>query len=152
VLQGGVYLKGRFERIALLHPIVDRGPVTFARSVYRFCQHEFCEAADLLADCAREGQKRPDERERECRELLTAISTYGSRKAAQDVWAAIRANALRKGDPTVKVGHFIAEIELVADRGFEIEDLDEPDRHLYVWGAPNMLLAAVTSVFPAERS
>jgi len=50
------------------------------------------------------------------------------------------------------VGYFIAEVALVPDEGFEIEDLGEPDEHLTVWGDADKLAAAVRRIYPAESN
>jgi hypothetical protein len=47
----------------------------------------------------------------------------------------------------IEIGNYIAEVELVPGRGFFIEDLDEDDEHLTIWGNPDLLAAATRRIY-----
>ena len=99
----------------------------------------------------REKGSAPLRREKAYPELLEGMSVFGSHGAAQTRWETIRQAAERRGQQ-VRVGYFIAEVALVPDEGFEIEDLGEPDEHLTVWGDADKLAAAVRRIYPAESN
>ena len=63
---------------------------------------------------------RPTAREKHVPELCKGMSAYGSLASARLVWDSIRqrAHAL---DQQVKVGYYIAEVELEPDSGFFLE-------------------------------
>lgn len=97
----------------------------------------------------REVGKPPWRREKVYPELRDGMSVFGSLQAARDQWQTIRASAEKRGQE-IKAGHFIAEVLLEPENGFDIEDLGEPDEHLTIWGAPQPLAQAVQAIYPAS--
>lgn len=77
------------------------------------------------------------------------MSAYGSLAAAREVWDSLRRLADQRGEP-IRVGYYIAQVELVEDRGFSLEDLGEPDQHLTIWGDRNHLAEIVSRIYSAE--
>lgn len=104
---------------------------------------------DFLSD--RESGKRPLRRETMYPELQDGMSTFASLDAARDLWETVREAAAARGQE-VRMGNFIAEVELQPDRDFSIEDLDEPDGHLTIWGDPAQLAQAVSRIYLAATS
>jgi hypothetical protein len=92
--------------------------------------------------------KRPFRREKVYPELQDGMSTFGSLSAARAQWKSVSEAAAKRGQ-AVRMGHFIAAVELEPDLGFSIEDLNEPDEHLTIWGDPARLAGAVHRIYPA---
>lgn len=108
---------------------------------------------DALADDFKSDEEaglRPTAREKRVRELCKGMSAYGSLASARLVWDSIRQRADELGQP-VKVGYYIAKVELEPDSGFLLEDLSEPDEHLTIWGDRHRLAGAVSRVYAAQR-
>ncbi|MHB8660218.1 MAG: hypothetical protein ACYC91_20225 [Solirubrobacteraceae bacterium] len=102
--------------------------------------------ADFLPD--RDSGKRPLRRDKAYPELRDGMSTFGSLEAARTVWRDIHTAARRRGQE-VELGEYIAEVDLEPGGEFDIEDLQEPDEHLTIWGDPDRLVAAVRQTYPA---
>lgn len=120
------------------------------RAVFRFV-HVADREAPFLADdfrCDREVGLRASSRERAYPELQDGMSAYGAFAAAQRVWETLRAIASARGED-VRVGNYIAEVELAAGQGFSLEDLGEEDQHLTIWGEKGRLAGAVGRICPA---
>jgi hypothetical protein len=98
----------------------------------------------------REDGKPPKEREQLYDELRDGMSAYVSWEAARDVWQGIEdAQAARKRSgrrKPLRIGDYIAEVQLVKDQGFEIEDIGDVGGHLTIFGDPRALAAAVTDI------
>lgn len=73
---------------------------------------------------------------------------YGSIEKARAIWGPIAARCAARGI-TPRIGEYIAEVALIPDLGFEIEDLGQIDEHLTIWGAADALADAVVSIYPA---
>ena len=119
--------------------------------MYRFVSSESREIEVLTHDflCDRITGKRPWRREKIYPELQDGMSAFGSLDAARAQWELIRQGADKRGQE-VMIGHFVAEVALVSDADFEIEDLGEPDEHLTIWGDPARLATAVEHIYPAS--
>jgi hypothetical protein len=107
---------------------------------------------DALADDFKsdeEAELRPTAREKRVRELCKGMSAYGSLTAARLVWDSIRQRADELNQP-VKVGYYIAKVELEPESGFLLEDLNEPDEHLTIWGDRHRLAGAVSRIYAAQ--
>lgn len=104
---------------------------------------------DFLSD--RESGKRPAARERAIPELQDGMSTFGSLAAAQARWLDLREFASARGE-AVRAGYYIAEVVLRPGIGFELEDLDEVDEHLMVWGDADDLTGSVIEIYPAATN
>jgi hypothetical protein len=85
-------------------------------------------------------------REKRYPEIMLGMSVYGSVEAAQRRWESCRAAAIREGKP-IRIGDYVAEVELVPDRGFSIEDLHDPQEHLTIWGDPDQLAACTRRIY-----
>jgi hypothetical protein len=79
-------------------------------------------------------------------ELLDGMSVYGSEEAAYRRWSRCREIAEQKKEP-IRVGEYIAEVELRPGMGFDIEDLRDPDEHLTIWGEPDQLAACTRRIY-----
>lgn len=101
---------------------------------------------DFKSDLA--SGKRPFRREKVYPELQDGMSMFGSLAAARDLWQPIYEAAAERGQE-VRMGSYVAEVELDVDQGFEIEDLGEPGEHLTVWGEQTRLASAVGRIYPA---
>jgi hypothetical protein len=104
-------------------------------------------ADDFKSD--EEAGLRATAREKRIPELREGRSVYGSLAMARLVWGGLKKIADDRGQP-VKVGYHIAEVRLVPDAGFSIEDLGEPDEHLTIWGDRFRLAEAVSRVYAVE--
>jgi len=132
---------------------LDRRPLVEPRTVYRFvhtADHESPELRnDFLSDKARAellGEEYvPVGREAEIPELQESMSVFGSPEPMRERWARISRRAAEKGEP-VKIGDFIAEVNLEPEQGFLVEDLGAEDQHLSLWGDPDQLVGAVGSI------
>jgi hypothetical protein len=102
-------------------------------------------AAEFRSD-AENGMTPFFRRERRHPELLDGMSAYGSRESALRRWTKCRQIATERNEP-VQIGNYIAEVELVPGRGFFIEDLDEDDEHLTIWGNPDLLAAGTRRIY-----
>jgi len=120
------------------------------RTVYRFVQVSDPQDEALVDDFESDlaSGKRPFRREKVYPELREGMSVFGSLKAAREAWEMMRAAAEGRGQ-ALRAGEFIAEVQLGSDRGFDLEDLQETDEHMTVWGDPADLAAAVSRIYPA---
>jgi hypothetical protein len=119
--------------------------------VYRFVHFDATEDPGLVEDFRsdREEGKNPFRRERIYPELRNGMSAFGSLEAARDQWELIRRAAEQRGQE-VRAGRFVAEVQLDPEHGFEIEDLQEPDQHLTIWGEKAQLAQAVRRIYSAD--
>lgn len=92
--------------------------------------------------------KPPFRREKVYPELRDGMSTFASLEAARAVWEKVSAAAAKRGQ-AVRMGSFIAEVELGPDLDAAVEDLGESDEHLTIWGNPAQLAGAVSRIYPA---
>lgn len=118
------------------------------RVVYRFVHVEAIDDPRLreqfLSD--RENGMTPFfRREKRYPEILDGMSAYRSLDEAAVRWEQCRAIAERRNEP-IQVGNFIAEVELSPDQGFAVEDLEEEDGHLTIWGDPDRLAGATRRI------
>lgn len=129
---------------------LDRKPITARRCVYRFVHTANPNDPSLLVEFRsdRVAGKSPGRREKEHPELQDGMSTYGSLGAARARWAMIEKAARKRGQP-VRIGDYVAEVELLPGQGFFVEDLHRPDEHLTTWGDPAGLASAVARIYPA---
>ena len=120
------------------------------REVFRFVRASSGDDPRLLDDFRSDAErgKTPRGRSGTVPGLMDGMSAFRSLELARDRWRAIAALALRQGRP-VAVGESIANVTLVAGRGFAYEDLGEPGGHMTIWGTPESLLAAVAGIVPA---
>jgi hypothetical protein len=88
-------------------------------------------------------------REKRYPELFDGMSMYGSPEAALIHWQRCWRTAQSYGE-AMRVGAYVAEVELQAGKGFEIEDLEEEDEHLTIWGDPDRLAAATRRIYTPE--
>jgi hypothetical protein len=95
----------------------------------------------------RESGKRPSSREKKYDELRDGMSVFGSLDAARERWQDLKQLADERGE-AVRAGYYIAEVVLGSDGDFSIEDLDEVDEHLTIWGSPEALVVAVSRIYP----
>ena len=119
------------------------------RRVYRFVHvAELTDPAlrdQFLAD--RENGMTPFfRREKLYPELLDGMSAYGSAQAAERRWAECRDIARQRNEP-MRVGEYVAEVELTPNQDVDVEDLGEPDEHLTIWGDPDRLCAATRRIY-----
>lgn len=84
--------------------------------------------------------------------LQEGFSAFRSEELARRRWRGMRKNATQHGELEVAKGSFIAELELIPDAGFFIEDLQESGGHLTIWGDPTSLAETVRRIFPAVVS
>jgi hypothetical protein len=96
----------------------------------------------------RESGKRPFAREKAIPELQDGMSVFASLDAARDRWQEMHEIATQRGQ-AVRAGHHIAAVELTPECGFSLEDLNEPDQHLTMWGEKSRLAGAVVRIYPA---
>ncbi|HWD85161.1 MAG TPA: hypothetical protein VG321_05375 [Solirubrobacteraceae bacterium] len=85
-------------------------------------------------------------RERRYPELLDGMSVYGSPAAAGRLWLKCRETARERGEP-MRIGAYVAEVELTPGQEFSIEDLHEDNEHLTIWGDPDRLAAATRRIY-----
>jgi len=127
------------------------GPVAESRTVYRFVRVPSVDdealADDFVSD--RVTGKRPLRREKAYPELTDGMSVFGSLGAARAERERIRAAAEKRGQE-VRIGAYVAEVELLPDHGCSLEDLGEPDEHLTIWGNPAQLAGAVRRIISAR--
>jgi len=123
------------------------------RTVYRFVHAASTDDPELVEDFRsdRDSGKSPFRREKAFPELRDGMSTFGSLEAARALWQTVFVAATARGQE-VRMGNYIAEVELGPDEGFSLEDLDEPDEHLTIWGEPARLAAAVGRIYSATTS
>jgi hypothetical protein len=88
-------------------------------------------------------------REKRYPELLDGMSVYASPEAALRRWTKCRDVAVARGEP-IQIGSYVAEVELVPDRGFCVEDLGDDEGHLTIWGNPDLLAAATCRIYVPE--
>ena len=81
-------------------------------------------------------------------ELLDGISVWATLFAARQAWEVPRKRAEERHQYVI-VGYYVAEVNLMPDAGFGIEDFDEPDGHLTVWGEPTALAWSVADIYAA---
>lgn len=101
---------------------------------------------DFASD--RDSGKRPLRREKAFPELRDGMSVFGSLAAARTLWQMVYEAAAARGQE-VRMGNYVAEVELIPDQGYLLEDLGEPDEHLTIWGDPARLAGAVGRIYPA---
>lgn len=87
----------------------------------------------------------PRGRERAIPEVHDAVSVYKTAEQARDLWLGIK-----EKHPNPRIGNYIAEVRLEAGEDFMLEDLDEPDGHVEVWGDALKLAESVVDISPAE--
>lgn len=78
------------------------------------------------------------------------MSTFGSLGAAREQWRTVYEAATERGQE-VRMGNYVAEVELTVDQGYSLEDLGEPDEHLTIWGDATQLAGAVRRIYPAAN-
>jgi hypothetical protein len=104
----------------------------------------------------REDDKPATERELLYDELRDGMSAYTSWEAARDLWQGIEdAQAARKRSgrrKPLRIGDYIAEVQLVQDQGFKIEDIGDAGGHLTIFGDPHALAAVVTDIQRGAKS
>ena len=76
------------------------------------------------------------------------MSTFASLDAARERWQEMYEIASERGQE-VRAGNFIAAVELTPECGFSLEDLNEPDQHLTMWGDKDRLAGVVGRIYPA---
>jgi hypothetical protein len=113
--------------------------------VYEFVPTDDREAAEFEAEFHSDKERGfpPDPREERYPELHEAVSAFRSFEDAERRWVQI---ASRVGEDRVRLGPWVATVRLEPGQGFAYEDCDDPTGHLYVWGDPSRLVAAVIDV------
>jgi len=121
---------------------VDEG---FPLVVYEFVPTSDRSAAEFVdefrSDKAR--GKGPSPREERFPDLHDSISAFRTFEDAHRRWKQI---ADRFGADKVRLGPYVARIELEPGQGFKYEDSEDPTGHLYVQGDPVKLVEAVADV------
>lgn len=88
-------------------------------------------------------------REKRYPERFDGMSAYGSREAAVRRWMRSREIA-KERNQEMTIGAYVAEVELTPGEGFEIEDLEDPEGHLTIWGHPDRLATATRRIYNPE--
>jgi hypothetical protein len=138
-------------------------PVRERTIVFRYVQHDRADhsefATNFLADRDNLDKKRIDPLEHP--DFRLGMSVFATEAKARDNWAEVfkklsesgsDRNKRRKRAPKLKMGHFIAEVELVPGRGFEFAGPPDRRGHLTLKGDPERLVQATKDVYPAARS
>lgn len=103
--------------------------------------------ADFLSD--RESGKRPSSREKKIDALRDGMSVFGSLDAARERWRDLKELADARGQE-VRAGDYIAEVLLRPGKGFLLENLEEIDEHMTIWGESQALVQAVARIYPSS--
>jgi hypothetical protein len=123
------------------------------RTVYRFVHVDSVTDERLPCDFKsdRACGKRARGRQAHIPELHDGMSVFRTRENAAARWADLASKARQEvPGATIRVGHFIARVELRAGQGLAYEDLGSEDGHMTLWGGPLKLAACVAEIFPAE--
>lgn len=131
---------------------LDRRPVEEPRLAYRFVDVSDVDDAALPSEFRSDfenGAIPRFKREKRYPELFDGMSMYGSPEAAIVHWEHCWRTAQKYGEE-MRLGAHIAEVCLQPGQGFEIEDLEQDDEHLTIWGDPDQLAAAVRRIFTPE--
>jgi hypothetical protein len=141
---------GDLDRTCLHRIEVPEGGLSVFRFVH--CKDPGDEKlkADFESDAAR--GKKPLGRSARIPELRDGMSVFRSLDLARARWRNI-AHRARRGNPKaeIKIGSYIARVDLRPDIGIMYEDLGDPDGHMTLWGPPVTLAAAVAEIVPAEE-
>ncbi len=131
-------------------PPLDRRPILEPTSVYRFVHVERPDDPELVPDFRsdQEAGKRARERQAAIPELHRGQSMYNSLVSAREAWNGLHRAAERKGQ-RLRIGDYIAEVELLPGRGFAIEDPGHASGHVTVWGDKERLAASVRQILIA---
>jgi hypothetical protein len=125
--------------------------------VYRWVKHSSPDVEDFVRDFESDAERGETPLPGEHPDYMLGRSAYDSLENAQDAWMRLYAKIQerKKGKEfEMKVGYFIAAIELRPDDGIEIDapvDAD-PRGHLWVKGDKAKLAAACSTIYPAARS
>lgn len=103
---------------------------------------------DFHSDAARNKPARG--RARRIPELQDGMSAFRTLEQARERWRDVAALARQRGEP-VRIGDYVACVDLKAGLDFAYEDPGEPDGHMTIWGDPDLLAAAVSGIEPADR-
>ncbi len=76
---------------------------------------------------------------------MDGMSAYGSYEEALVVWQGIHASYATRGKK-MQIGNYIAEVRLMPDMGFRIEDIGDQTGHVTIFGLPKDLAAAVADI------
>jgi hypothetical protein len=138
-------------------------PVRSRTVVFRYVQHDHRNhpefAMNFLADRDNPDKKRVDPLEHP--DFRLGMSVFATEDQARENWAEVfkklsasgsDRNKRRKREPRLKMGHFIAEVELVPGQGFELAGPADKRGHLTLKGDPEHLAGATKCVYPAARS
>lgn len=139
----------------------DWQPVGETRVVRRFVKHDSADHPDFAANFVPD-KDNPDKQplDDEHPDHRLGMSVFDTEEQCRDVWAAIvkklrdsasPKNKRRDRTPKVKVGHYIADIELRPGEGFEIAGPPDKRGHMTLRGPQEKLAAATIRVYPAAR-
>jgi hypothetical protein len=124
-----------------------------ALKVFRFVHSPNVDEDSLARDFRSDDEmgKVPRGRAARIPELQKGLSVFRSLPLARDRWAAI-AGHVRRSDinQEIRIGHFIAIVQLNPDQNFAFEDLGQVDGHMTLWGPPKALATSVVEIVPAE--
>lgn len=132
---------------------LDRRAVEDRRLVFRFVRASVPEDPELPKDFLSDKENGMEpffKREKRYPELFDGMSMYGSFEAALAEWNRCRTTAAERNEAP-RIPPFIGKVELTPGNGFDIEDLDEPDEHLTIWGDPARLADATRRIYDPEK-
>jgi hypothetical protein len=140
----------------------DWQPVGETRIVHRFVKHDSADhpdfASNFLPDADNPNKQGVDENEHPDHRL--GMSVFDTEQQCRAVWAGIvkklqdgasKKNKRRNRTPKVKLGEYIAEIELTSGVGFEIAGPPDERGHMTLRGPQDKLAAATIRVYPARK-
>ncbi|MFZ2051422.1 MAG: hypothetical protein WAU69_10890 [Solirubrobacteraceae bacterium] len=130
-------------------------PVVEPRLVYRWVKHSSSDHEDFIENFVSDAERGEKPLEGEHPDYMHGRSAFDSLENARSAWERIyvRLKARSKGKPVkMRVGHFIAEIELRPGDGFEIDaPLNaDPRGHLWIKGDKTKLAAATGTIYAAD--
>lgn len=130
-------------------------PVAEPRVVYRWVKHPSRDHVAFVENFASDGERDQQPLPGEHPDYMQGRSAFDSLENARAAWERIHAKLKerKKGKPfEMRVGHFIAEIKLKPEDGFEIDappDAD-PRGHLWIKGDKTKLAAATGTIYAAD--
>lgn len=140
----------------------DWQPVDETRVVRRFVKHDSADhpdfASNFLPDAENPDKVPVDEDEHPDHRL--GMSVFDTEEQCRAIWEGIvkklrdgasRKNKRRNRPPKVKLGEYIADIELTPGEGFELAGPPDERGHLTLRGSRDKLAAATINVYPARK-
>jgi len=138
-------------------------PVREPKTVFRYVKHDSADHPDFvqnfLPDRDNPDKNRVDPLEHP--DYSLGMSVFATESQARDNWSEVfrklsegssKRNKRRKRTPRLKMGDFIAEVELVPDAGFELAGPPDRRGHMTLRGDCHRLAKATKRVYPAARN